>query len=133
MTYREGLSKAYNTWPYFLSVLILILVSFTIIRPQHISLDFAWIASDNSLLHNAALGNGSIIIKAIPLFGSISSELASVLFSIVISLTSVVGLFVYAKYSKLDLIDICIFLGFIFLIDHMSVVDIGMNYPMKIL
>ena len=55
------------------------------------------------------------------------------LFSIVISLTSVVGLFVYAKYSKLDLIDICIFLGFIFLIDHMSVVDIGMNYPMKIL
>ena len=133
MTYREGLSKAYNTWPYFLSVLILILVSFTIIRPQHIALDFAWIASDNSLLHNAALGNGSIIIKAIPLFGSISSELASVLFSIVISLTSVVGLFVYAKYSKLDLIDICIFLGFIFLIDHMSVVDIGMNYPMKIL
>ena len=50
MTYREVLSKAYNTWPYFLSVLILILVSFTIIRPQHIALDFAWIASDNSLL-----------------------------------------------------------------------------------
>ena len=132
-TYGGGLSKAYNTWPYFLSVLILILVSFTIIRPQHIAVDFAWIASDSSLLYNASLGNGSIITKAIPLFGNISSELVSVLFSIVISLTSVVGLFVYAKYSKLDLIDTCIFLGFIFLIDHMSVVDMGMNYPMKIL
>jgi len=127
-----GLSQAYNTWPYFLSILILILVSFTIIRPQHIAVEFAWIASGNSLLYDAALSSGSIISKAIPLFGNISSELVSVLFSILISLTSVVGLFVYAKYSKLDLIDTCIFLGFIFLIDYMNLVNSGMNYPMRI-
>jgi hypothetical protein len=126
----RGLSQANYTWPFFLCVLILILVSFTVISPQHIAVDFAWTASDNTLLHNTT---GSIITKTIPLFGNISSEIVSVLFSILISLTSLVGLFIYAKYSKLDLIDTCIFLGFIFLIDYLGVVKLGMNYPMRIL
>jgi len=107
--------KNNNSSIVFLSTFILILIVFTTIKPQFMSIYYSWIGSGDNLLTETILGNKSIVSKVIPL--SIELDLSykslSILYSIIISFVSLVGLFLYGKVSKLNLAEICVFLGFL--------------------
>jgi len=127
--------KNNNSSIVFLSTFILILIVFTTIKPQFMSIYYSWIGSGDNLLTETILGNKSIVSKVIPL--SIELDLSykslSILYSIIISFVSLVGLSLYGKVSKLNLAEICVFLGFLFLLDNLLIYESGMNYPLSII
>ena len=79
--------KNNNSSIVFLSTFILILIVFTTIKPQFMSIYYSWIGSGDNLLTETILGNKSIVSKVIPL--SIELDLSykslSILYSIIIS------------------------------------------------
>ena len=127
--------KNNNSSIVFLSTFILILIVFTTIKPQFMSIYYSWIGSGDNLLTETILGNKSIVSKVIPL--SIELDLSykslSILYSIIISFVSLVGLSLYGKVSKLNLAEICVFLGFLYLLDSLLIYGSGMNYPLSII
>ena len=124
-----------NSSVILLSISILILIALTTIKPQFMSIYYSWIGSGDNLLTETILGNKSIVSKVIPL--SIGLDLSykslSILYSIIISFVSLVGLFLYGKVSKLNLAEICVFLGFLYLLDSLLIYGSGMNYPLSII
>ena len=59
--------KNNNSSIVFLSTFILILIVFTTIKPQFMSIYYSWIGSGDNLLTETILGNKSIVSKVIPL------------------------------------------------------------------
>jgi len=118
---------------YFFIVIIIGLISLTTIKTQHIAVDFAWIYSGSDFLYETSFGNGSLLSSSILFIGDIKPESISIIFSIIMSITSVLGLFIYARYFNLKLSEIGIFLCFIFFLDRLWVFKSGLNYPLSIL
>ena len=118
---------------HFLAIIIIGLICLTSIRPQHIAVDFAWIASGYDLLYETSLGNGSLLSKSILFIGDIKPGLINVIYSIVMSFISVLGLFFFARAYRLELLNISILLGFIFFLDFSFMYGSGLNYPLSIL
>jgi hypothetical protein len=116
-----------------LAVIIISLIILTSITPQQIAVDFAWIKSDYDVLKDLVLGNNSLLSKSIILFGQFNLNMISIIYSIVMNITSVLGLFLFAYYYKLKLHDICIVICLIFFIDHLNIYSAGLNYPLSLL
>ena len=101
--------------------------------PQHIAVDHSWIFSGYSFLKETALSNHSLLTKSIKLFQNINSGTITIIFSILLSIISIINIYIHGKNYKLNITNISILLCFLFVVDNLRLYNDGLNYPLSIL